>query len=322
MAGIFGVDIDFNAYTETFKQYAKDSVAYLAEYKQYFLEQAGAAAAWTRAQLAVGLAYVASAWRSITQIFTAENLEYVFNLIRRGFVAGYQAVVRLTQAVLDLIANIPEFLRSCWNSFVWLVARGYEVGRWLMTNAIWLVQQIFQGLNMIIRELASAIWTGLCNIATHIFEVGKVILEKSFKTAITTIGVIWGISAGLVDLSGNFINAISESLLGISLMPLTEYAAFGYLQTGLSIALFAFAAYQICRLSYMGIQAVLGAAQGPEAIPVNNAHVRDAPVPRGPQFDPAAPAIVRQYGQNNVRNIPNAANNNYADLEAVRRYRN
>jgi hypothetical protein len=318
MAGIFGVDIDFNAYTETFKQYAKDSVAYLAEYKHYFLEQAGAAAAWTRAQLAVGLGYVTRAWRSLTQIFSAENLEYALNLIKRGFVAGYQAVIRLAQTVVDLIAHIPEFLRRCWTSFVWLVARGYEVGHWLMTNGIWLMQQLFQVLNTLIRELGRAIWTGLCNIATHAYEIGKVILQKAFKTAITTIGVIWGISAGLVDLSGNVINALSERLLGMSLMPLTEYAAFGYLQTGLSIALFAFAAYQICRLSYMGIQAVLEAAEAPRAIPENNDYVRNGPAPRGPHLDPAAPAIVRQYGQNNVPNMPNAANNNYAE---ARRYR-
>lgn len=318
MAGIFGVDIDFNVYRETFKQYAKDGIAYLTEYKQYFLEQAGAAAAWIRAQLAVGMGYVASAWRSITQIFSAENLEYAFNLIRRGFVAGYQAVVRLTRVVVDLIANIPAFVRSCWTSFVWLVARGYEFGQWLVTNGIWLMQQLFQALNTLIRELASAIWTGVCNIATQAYEVGKVILQKSFKTAITTIGIIWGGSAGLVDLSGNVINALSESLLGMSLMPLTEYAAFGYLQTGLSIALFAFAAYQICRLSYMGIQAVLEAAEVPRAILANNENVRDALAPQGPHLAPAVPAIVRQYGQNNVPYIPNAANNNYAE---ARRYR-
>lgn len=414
MAGIFGVDIDFNAYTQSFKQYAASTAAYLTEYKQYMTTQATAFAnwasaqtatffAWLRASIQSGMEYAAwaasTAWGYITHVFNGENLKYFLNLIWRGFVAGFNATIdfgywlarnakNLFFNVIDLITRIPEFLVRCWNSFVWLLGKGYDIGHWLVTNGFKLIKEVvnilwdglyefgkflWNGLNALCRNIYNFVrniptylsqlynfladqfsiilnnlkifienakvvlqhlWSAFTQVVTAVwnvvFEAAKVFLQRTLNAVGISIGVLWGISAGLVELSGTFVNHLSESILGLSLTPLASYAAFGYLQTGLSIALFAFAAYQIARLSYLGIASLFAMTQAPRIIqalrgqgaepaaltvaPVVDQHFDPQPAPT---TDAAPAAILNQFQQSAA--APVAVNDETPSVEAVNR---
>lgn len=211
------------------------------------------------ASLLTNLYNVMARLASNVRYFLVEAAKLIWNglgYLKDGFIALGKAIVN---NLYHFISHIPEYLNNLYVFAKELVVfardRCFELFNFFKSAA--------QLLWNFAREIASVAWNIL-------FEGAKFLIQKTARTLLVSVAVVYGLSAALVDYAALNLSSLINATLGLSFPSL---ATLGYLKFGLSVGLAGFAVYQVGKFSYYGIAALFGLTQATRLLPThqNNA---------------------------------------------------
>lgn len=321
------------------REQALSSLATISEYASYFKTQIGALAMQMQAWAVSSLIYFKKAFAygyAQAAYFLKHFPQFALNALRKGFEYGYHFGSFVLRHLWQAIQAIPEVMKSIGKTLWQAMLKGYHLGVELLTfivnhfaqflnflkealifvakelysflcNLPRYIQQLYQLTKNVLRSIFNFVWPFLKELGQMVFEGVKWFVKGIGERLFMGLGMVYAISALLVEGLAYGLNALLMKTIGINL---AAYSAFGTLQTALSVMLAAAIIISAVRYTYLAIAGLFGLSLLNRSMP-RNVHPEKERIVPTPQADPlldqVQPMITSKF-QERSANDPDVLN--------------
>ncbi|MGD9592638.1 MAG: hypothetical protein AB7V32_08970 [Candidatus Berkiella sp.] len=207
-------------------------------------------------------------WNNLTLLYQM-SIRFLSNLLHNAIDFIAQVLINIPKILNAIIKNLKAFFEAAKDLMVFL-AKGlkhfclnfvenmkalFEFGLEAIKAFAKNIHHCINHMVYFFKEVWYAIYSLGKYIANHAWQALSWVGQGIAKRLFMGIGMIYGLSAVLVETLGEGISAIALKAFGLNL---ANVAAFGALQTGLSVLLAAFIGYNIIRFGVWAVAGIFG----------------------------------------------------------------